>query len=270
MRTRLSIGLFALLLPAVLGAGVARAQHEHGGDHPPRRLHFSHPLIAESPSPDTKVRFNFAHERLDGDGGRSNAIDLEAEYAFAPGFSVEVGLPYVFLDPRLGPTASNVGDVEIAFKVATFALEEHGVLLGGGVAFGIPTGSEDKHIGGEHFEIEPFVHGGLQRGRFETVAFVHVGIPTGKEADEPLETELAYNLSVLYHLAPGVELLLEHDGATALSGGAGEVVAHLTPGLKLRPLRAAPSLFLGAGYSIPVTAHREFTSHVRFSLLYHF
>ncbi len=268
----LSKACWTLALLALWGADAARAQqpHRHGADHHGSRLHFSHPLIAESPSPDTKVRFDIAHERLDEHSGRSSLIALEAEYAFSPGVSVEVGLPYVFLDPRLGTAVSNVGDVEVALKLATFALAQHGVLLGGGVEVGIPTGSEEKHIGGEHFEIEPFVNAGVQRGRLEAVTFVRVGIPTSKEADEPLETELAYNVSVLYHLAPALEVLLEHDGRTALSGGDGEVAAHLTPGLKLRPLAAAPSLLVGVGHNIPVTAHREFASHTRVSLFYHF
>lgn len=176
----------------------------------------------------------------------------------------------MFLNPDLSPAVSNVGDVEIGLKFATFAFEEHGLLLSGVVEFSIATGSEDKHIGGEHLEIEPFVNAGYQRGRFEAVTFVHVGIPTNQEKDEPLESEFAYNVSLLYHVKPWFHLLLEHDGETALTGEEDEVVAHLTPGFKLRPIAAAPSLLLGLGYSIPVTTHKEFESHARVSLFYHF
>ena len=102
------------------------------------------------------------------------------------------------------------------------------------------------------------------------MAFAHVGIPTNPEEGEPFETELAYNVSLLYRLTPALEFLLEHDGETTLPGEEDEVIAHLTSGVKVRPLAVAPSLFLSLGYSIPITAHKEFESHTHVSLFYHF
>ena len=259
---------------AVFIASPVSAQHDHhheGSSSHTGRFHFSHPLITESPSPDTKVRLDYAHELFDEEvPGTSNAIALEAEYAFVPQFSVEFSLPYVFIDPTRGPAVSNLSDIEIGLKFATFALEEQGLLVGGGIEFGIPTGNAAKNIGGEHFEIEPFVNVAFQRERFEAVVFAIVGIPTEREEGEPLETEFASNVSFLYHALPALQALLEFDASAPLNHGDEEVVAHLAPGLKVRPLSSIPSLFIGLGYRIPVTAHKEFDSHTRVSMFYHF
>ena len=46
-------------------------------------LHFSHPLVAESVSPDTKLRFDYLFRDEEGAGNRHTAR-VEGEYAFSP------------------------------------------------------------------------------------------------------------------------------------------------------------------------------------------
>lgn len=149
---RSALALFLAAPPglAIPSSGPLAAQEEHAhqeGSSHHARLHFFHPMIAESVSPDTKVRID--HQFFDfPDGAEEHSGVLEAEYAFHPGFSIEVGLPYTY-------TQTALGNLEVMLKFANYAFEEAGLLLGYGVEMGFPTnGSPDGHAD-EHHEDEP-------------------------------------------------------------------------------------------------------------------
>ena len=74
--------LSMLFMTAILAATI-QAQHHHDEE-----LHFSHPLITESPSPDTKVRFDYFYRRFRADKTSEHSPRIEFEYAFRPTFSV--------------------------------------------------------------------------------------------------------------------------------------------------------------------------------------
>lgn len=62
MRATRGIARAALLTAALLAAVPALADR---GGHAP--LHFAHPLIAESPSPDNKLRLDYVHFNRTGE-----------------------------------------------------------------------------------------------------------------------------------------------------------------------------------------------------------
>lgn len=273
----LAFGLIALAAPSP-----ARAQdtHDHANDHTEHDhdrpghqpdehgLHFAHPLFAESVSPDTKLRMDFALAREDK--GSESEIELEVEYAFHRSFSIETVIPYVFLSPDEGASESDLGNMEVALKFANFAFEDHGVLLGYGVEFGLPTGNKDRGIGSDHiWEIEPFLNIGVKRGRFEMQAFSIFGIPTNQEESEETETEFKYDVTTLYHVSDRVQALLELNGQGVLSGeDAGEGIVSLSPGIKVAPT-SDRHLFFGLGVSVPL-GDEELDASVRVSAFYHF
>ncbi len=252
---------------ALLCAGnVPAAAHDDG-------LHFSHPLIAESPSPDTKARFDYAFRSLK-DGAENfdeNAVNLEGEYAFSRAFSIEVDIPYAFVDATGEAAANHFDTVSIGFKFANFVLEDKGVLLGYGFEIGTPTGDEEKGIGDDHLvELEPFFDIGYKRGDLEVVAFTSFGIPINQQQGEEVETEMAYNLSLLYHVTPRFMTLLEFDGMTVLSGEEdGATLVNITPGVKIKPL-ADRAFEVGVGISLPLTNTRLFDVRALVSAFYHF
>ncbi len=260
------------LMLAVLtfGAREARAQEgeSHEEDGHSHGLHFSHPLFTESISPDTKLRANTGRE-WETDG---NAWELEAEgeYAFDRSFSIEVGLPYLVLQPSGLSSTSGVGNLEVLFKFANFAFEEHGLLLGYGIEFEVPTGDDAKGIGSGHiWEVAPVLNVGYKRGNFELVGWTIFGIPFGQEAGEAVETDFVYNGSLLMHVSPRVQLLAELNGETVLSGAeAGTTLVRLSPGVKVAPSRAIP-LLLGVGVTFPLS-DSELDAGVLVSLFYHF
>lgn len=112
-------------------AGHDHGDHEHGEAGHHAGLHFTHPMIAESVTPDTKVRLDHQYFGFT-DGDRENSGILEAEYAFTRSFSIEVGVPYTY-------SATEFGNASAMLKFANYAFEPAGVVLGYGVQFGFPT-----------------------------------------------------------------------------------------------------------------------------------
>ncbi len=261
----LAIGA-TLGLPSEAGAQESHSHQEEAAHH--TGLHFSHPLLTESVSPDTKIRINLGAAWSDGE--REQEIELEGEYAFHRSFSIEFGAPIVFVQPDGASSVSGIGNFEVALKFANYAFEDHGVLLGYGVEFGVPTGDATDGIGSDHlWEVEPFLNIGYKHDHFELVAFSIFGIPFNQNAGEDVETELAYNFSGLVHVAPRVQALVELTGQTVMSGDeAGQTVLLLSPGIKVAPFARSP-LFLGFGVSVPLTTE-ELDASARFSLFHHF
>ena len=255
-----------MVLTFILAATV-QAQHHHEDE-----LHFSHPLIAESPSPDTKVRFDYFYRRFRvGQRSNEHTSRVEFEYAFQPSFSVEVNVPYTFRLVEGDPRTSHADIVDVALKFANFALKERHILLVYGVEFGLPTGSDSRGIGSSHIvDLTPYFGMGLKKEKVEVVAFTSVSVPTNKRTGDEDATTIGYQLSFLFKPTPSIQPVIELDGQTGLSGlKRGHTVVNLSPGIKFRPFHSE-HWQIGAGVGFPVTNRHEFSSRVVISAFYHF
>ena len=257
---------FFLLLLTVIPVPAILAQHQHD-----EKLHFSHPLIAESPSPDTKVRFDYFYRRFRADKTSEHSPRLEFEYAFRPSFSIETNLPYTIRRTEDQPSVSHTDSMDVAVKLTNSVFKEDHVLLVYGVEFGLPTGSDTKDIGSSHLvEVAPYFGAGLKRDRLEVVGFSSVSFVANKRLGEEEATTLGYQLSFLFRPNPTVQPLIELDGQTGLDGlERGETVVNLSPGIKLRPLHSE-HWQLGAGVGFPITNRHDFSTRVVMSAFYHF
>ena len=252
----------------------ARAQHDHDDDdhdddHHHAPVHFSHPLFTESPSPDTKLRLDFIRGVLAHDVSE-NTFRVEGEYAFSRNVSLEANVPLTSRSIS-GNRTTAVGSGEIALKLASFAAAAHGVLLGGGVGFGMPTGNDEKGIGSDHLvEVEPYVDAGWMRGALELVSFASYSTTTRRNAADEKEESLAIAASALYHLSSRFESLVEMETRRALSGAeSGDQIVNAGVGVKYHVARVR-ALVVGVGGRIPLTTSREFQSEMILSALYHF
>ncbi|MEP6509065.1 MAG: hypothetical protein ABJC63_12650 [Gemmatimonadales bacterium] len=261
-------------LAVILAPLQARAQHDHDDDdhdddHHHAPVHFSHPLFTESPSPDTKLRLDFIRGVLAHDVNE-NTLRVEGEYAFSRNVSLEANVPLTSRSVS-GNRTTAVGSGELALKLATFAAAAHGVLLGGGVAFGVPTGNEEKGIGSGHLiEIEPYVDAGWMRGALELVSFASYSTTTRRNSGDEKEESLALAASALYHLSPRFESLVELEGRRSVSGEeSGHQIVNAGAGVKYHIARMR-ALVVGVGGRIPLTTNREFQSEMILSALYHF
>lgn len=262
------ITIFAALILTPVPAS-AQHDHHHDGDHHHAPVHFSHPLFTESPSPDTKLRLDYLHVALAHDLS-DNTFRVGAEYAFSQNWSIEANLPMTSRSEN-GVRTSAVGSGEIALKLASFAAAEHGLLLGGGIGFGVPTGSDRKGIGSSHLvEVEPYLDLGYMHEALELVSFASYSTTTRRKAGEEKEEEVALAVSLLYHLDPQMESLVEMETRRAVAGeDSGHQVVNAGVGFKYH-VPGSRSLVLGVGGRIPLTNQREFRREMILSALYHF
>lgn len=244
--------------------------HPEAHDHKHEGLHFSHPLFTESISPDTKLRFDYGHQYLKGKDRQSQLI-VGGEYAFNRVFSIEVGLPYGFINPSIGNSTSRIGNMEVSLKFANYAFEHSGVLLGYGMEFGLPTGNEHVGIGSSHvLELAPFFNAGLQKGNWEWTGFTTFGIPTRQHTGQEFETEFELNMAYLYNINPRVQALIELNGSSIISGemAGKESLYFLSPGFKVAPL-SNEHFIIGAGVGLPISHNADTHYRALFSLFYH-
>jgi hypothetical protein len=259
----------ALVLPMLAFAAIAGAQ-EHDDDHDHDHLHFSHPLITESPSPDTKLRLDFASARTTDPGfDQENVLQLEGEYAFAHALSLAVVTPFVWLRSS-GNAVSSFGDVELSLKGASMLLAERGILLGGGLSTTLPTGSESKGIGSGHVvELEPFIDAAYKRDELELVTFLSTSATVNRRSGDEEERSLSLNGSVLYVVVPQVEALFEVATSRALVGfDTGSWLTLVAPGVKVYPFTNRQFMF-GASAGFGTGSIRTLRT-ILLSAFYHF
>jgi hypothetical protein len=263
--------LVVISLMLLLCLGVVSAQeHDRHEEEEHGPIHFSHPMITESASPDTKLRFDYGFQRFtDEDSGRVNdhASRVEFEYAFNHNVSVAVTVPYVFRRPETSPSSSHLDNIEISLKTVTFRAATRGFLPVYGISFGLPTGN-DSGTGSDHVvEVEPFAGLGYKHKRLELIGFGKFGFKTNRRATDEEGHEFGYNFSSLYNATHRFQMMLEMDGHTALTGEEGTVV-NLSPGIKF--LHPDHHWQFGASVGWPVTQTKDFNIRAVFSVFYHF
>ncbi len=281
---------------------LAAQEHEHGEEHEHVEghesdeghhhgaLHFSHPLVAESVTPDTKFRLD-AHF-ANGNRGSTLAFVFEGEYAFAPAFSIEMDVtPYTHafvpsaiidepagsglpIQAHLAATPAGVAEksfseLGVSFKFANFAFAEHRMLLGYGATLGLPLRRDGEPVHAVT-TIEPFLDIGYQQAGWELEGFTRFAIPTAAEEGEPGHADLLTNVSLLRHFTPRLQGLIELDSSSPLGGGDDPTLVHLTPGLKVRPSASNEHLIVGFGVRMPVSDSRLFYEQGIVSVFWHF
>lgn len=265
--------IYMTVLVAGLNVTAARAHEVH---HAGNVLHFVHPLVAESPTPDTKIRVDYQYRNIPGEegegGARVSTVSIEGEYAFDQSLGFEIGIPYSVRDLKGGEgKESHFDNIEVALKYANFTFANSGLLVGGGVEVGLPTGSTRREIGSSHIvSVEPFIDFGYQFDRFEAVGFLKSGFLLNEHADDKTDLELGWNLSLLHKATDSLQLLIEADGERVFGGAEdGHNVVNLTPGIKYS-LPHRPDFSFGAGVSFPVSDDKEFYAMPFATVLYHF
>jgi len=250
---------------------LAQEDHDHhdADHHGEGPVHFSHPIFTESPSPDTKVRVDYLHASLAQDVA-DHELRIEGEYAFSHSISIEANLPLTSRS-RNGVRTTAVGSGEIALKLASFAAAPHGLLLGGGLAFGLPGWNDNSDIASDHIvEVEPYLDFGYMRGRAEIVSFASYSVAAHRTDADEEEQEIAVAASLLYHLDRSFESLIEFETRRSIAGEeSGAQIVNGAVGLKYR-FPAMPSLIVGAAARVPLTHDHEFRSEMTVSLFYHF
>lgn len=271
-RIALAASLALITLSTIGRAQMPAHDDDHDDDHDHGHLHFSHPLVTESPSPDTKLRVDYLWTRTGPSAERvtDRSARIEGEYAFGPALSLAVTVPYVWRSATGPGDVHGFGNTELSLKAASVRWGEHGVLVGGGLSTGLPTGSDERGIGTSRaIELEPFADAAWKRGALELVGFGHYGQTVRNPAGTDTERELAFNGSVLYPAARAVEVLLEVEAVHNVAGPDIANELSLAPGIKLYPFSNRQ---LMAGISVPfgVGGEARDSRGIMISAFYHF
>jgi hypothetical protein len=267
VRSRYPFLILVLCITPLIGV----KGQEHDDDHEHDHLHFSHPLVTESPSPDTKLRLDYLGIRTNAAVDiRENIFRIEGEYAFNPSVSVALVAPFVSRTSASSDRVSGIANIELSLKAASLAFGEHGLLLGGGVSAELPTGDDAKEIGSTHIvEIEPFLDVGYKRDKVELVGFATLSSTFHRRAGEEAERNLSFDFSALYQIRSRLEGLLEIATERALIGPeSGSQQTFIAPGLKVYPFTNRQLMF-GASIEFGTGAIRD-TRALLLSAFYHF
>jgi len=244
---------------------------EHEEDHDHDHLHFSHPLVTESPSPDTKVRLDYIGARTsDPSGVQENTFRLEGEYSFNRSVSLAVVTPFISRTAPAADRASGLGNIELSLKAASLAFGERGLLLGGGLSAALPTGSDTKRIGSAHIiELEPFLDAGYKRNALELVGLATLSSTFRRRAGEEAERNLTFDFSALYRIQSRLEGLIEVTTTRALIGAeSGLQQTFVAPGFKVYPFMNRKFMF-GASLELGTGVVHD-THALLLSAFYHF
>jgi hypothetical protein len=250
-------------------AGMQAQEHEEDHDHD--HLHFSHPLVTESPSPDTKIRIDYLGVRTSGATGiHENVFRLEGEYAFNHAISLAIVTPFISRTAPAAERASGLGNIELSLKAASLAFGERGLLLGGGLSAALPTGSDAKGIGSAHIvELEPFLDAGYKRDALELVGLATLSSTFRRRAGEEAERNLTFDFSTLYQIQSRLEGLIEVTTTRTLIGAeSGSQQTFIAPGFKVYPFTNRKVMF-GAAVEIGTGTVHE-THVLLVSGFYHF
>jgi len=244
---------------------------EHEEDHDHDHLHFSHPLVTESPSPDTKVRLDLVIARTsDQSGIHENTFRLEGEYAFNHSVSLAIVAPFISRTAPAVERTSGLGNVELSLKAASLAFGERGFLVGGGLSAALPTGDDAKGIGSAHIvELEPFLDVGYKHDAVEVVGLAALASTFRRRAGEEAERELTFGFSTLYRIWSRLEGLFEVTTTRALIGAeSGSQQTFVAPGVKVYPFTNRRLMF-GASLEFGTGAIQD-THALLISGFYHF
>lgn len=265
-----------ITLPAAIFAAQPHTGHEDHDAHADHShadpLHFSHPLVTESPLPENEARLQFSFANLPGDEGDEFSLTGNVEFALLRWWSIELAVPMTHLNPDAAPTQTRLGDLSLGFKFATFAFQDQGLLLSAGIELILPTGNEERAIGSDHLlELEPWLGLGYKRDRFEFIARLALAIPTNTNGNDEPDAEIEWATSLLYHLIDDqLAALIELDGQHPFGGEEdGYSSLAITPGLRFSPFHN-PDLSFGVGIRLPLTTDRDSHVQVICTVFFHF
>ena len=99
------------------------------------------------------------------------------------------------------------------------------------------------------------------------IGFGKFGLRTNRRVTDAEGHAFGYNFSSLYNVSHRVQMMIEMDGHTALTGEP-ETVVNLSPGIKF--LHSNHHWQFGASIGWPVTHTKEFNVRGVLSVFYHF
>jgi len=232
-------GLTVLSLLGASGAAVAE-------DYEEANLEFFYPIVTRRPVIERELEFKL--EQSKNREGRKTELSAAVEWPVLPRWQIELEVPLVINFPSDDATTGGPG-------VLVYRSVENRILVSTGVTTTLPSGSEQKGLGGE-LALEPFATAAIALGPFDLIGEVSYKWTFKPEHAQEFDTGLAAAWPVSRWFTPFVEFrtttpTVAEDHRTQVT---------LVPGLNVKPF---PRSTLAVGVQLPVTNAREFDYQVR-------
>src|SRR3989442_1825967 len=178
-----------LTVLSLLGAsGVAIAQ-----DYEEANLEFFYPIVTRRPVIERELEFKL--EQSKNREGRKTELSAAVEWPVLPRWQIELEVPFVINFPSDGATTGGPGDLEIENKFLVYRSVENRILVSTGVTTTLPSGSEQKGLGGE-LALEPFATAAIALGPFDLIGEVSYHLTIQPEHAHEVDNRLGAALAV--------------------------------------------------------------------------
>lgn len=216
--------------------------YHHGASHSEEEEHAGalifHQFVGEKIYIQGQGELYVVLEAAYGKGNGEQELELGGELAIGVTDRMQIvaEVPFVLVDQDDGPQHDGLGDISMGFQ--------YNLVQGPDFSFGvrsgfvIPSGDEDRDLGGGQFVWEPNLLGALRVGQSEIYAGVGGEVHTGN--GDP--NAFTYTISGAY---PWRQLIGSVDLAGTVSGDAHEI--YLAPGLWWNVVD-----YLQAGIGVPI------------------
>jgi hypothetical protein len=213
------------------------------------------PIVTRRPVIEYEVELRATHAKPRD--ARDTTASLAIETPLLPRWGVSLSVPMVFIDPATAPSAAGIGDVELETKLVVYASGDRRALVTAGLSLTLPTGSDDRRLGGALL-LEPFAAVGFVVDDLLIVSDVgYIAALEGSPRDQRrIHAGLAIGRPIGRHVLPFLTLTAvgtldrasERDDQRRRG-----LEVYLGSGLNVRIL---PRATLGVGVQLPVTRAR--------------
>src|SRR3989442_2647626 len=228
-----------LTVLSLLGApGVAVAQ-----DYEEANLEFFYPIVTRRPVIERELELKL--EQSKNREGRVTELSAAVEWPVLPRWQIELEVPFVINFPSSSATTGGPGDLEIENKFLLYRSVEDRILVSAGFTTTLPSGSEQKGLGGE-LALEPFATAAIAIGPFDLIGEVSYKWTFKPEHAQEFDSGLAAAWPVSRWLTPFVELRT----TTPTVPEARRTQLTLLPGPNVKPF-PRPPLSMAAHLPLP-------------------
>jgi hypothetical protein len=240
--------IVSLLAPAQsLADELAPGEAHQGASHSEEEVHDAgalifHQFVGEKIYIQGQGELYVVLEAAYGKGNGERELELAAELSIGVTDRMQIvaEVPFVLVDPDDGSQRNGVGDITVGFQ--------YNLVQGPDFSFGvrsgfvIPSGDEDRDLGGGQFVWEPNLLGALRIGQSEIYAAVGAEVHTGNGDPNRDPDAFTYTIAGAY---PWRQLIGFIELAGTVSADASEL--YLAPGLWWDVAD-----FLQAGIGVPI------------------
>ena len=190
------------------------------------------------------------------------------EYRVNGRTNIEIKSRALSINPNIGPTESGPGDTVLSVKRVVAFSPLYRALASAGMELTLPTGNDQRGLGGGGFVFEPNLRAGVDWKQFIVQVAGALAVPDGS-SNSNSQAKLDVAIGRYFFPDPRLQItpMIELNTTTRISGPSyGETKSAILPQVRVKWLVWA----LGVGVQAPITDARDFEVRPLFDLVYEY